>query len=269
MQQLDNLTAPPKISLKIQTKVDAIKLFTSILDAKRVFISKIASTNDERLESFRIRHNVFAEELGLEPINASSLETIQSDDYSILCLLSIRENDKSCGTVRLVAPDNPEQLLPIEEFCANAVTNDTLHPNNFDRSEVCEISRLAVPKTFRRRKFDNYKEAGIGNIDDFSVYARNARSFPLISICLYLSAAAIAVASGRNHAYVMVEPSLARRMSAIGLRFTQIGNLTDYHGQRAPFYIYGGDVQKNLKLPFRLLFSYYLRQYKKHLRDIR
>lgn len=239
----------------------AYSLHQSVKNAQKLFIASIATSEELRNEAFKIRYDVFAKELGLEPLNDTELERTPSDDYSLLCLMSVSETLESCGTIRVVSPYHEHQLLPIEEYCLDAITEQAYHPSNFERDEICEISRLAVPSTFRRRNFDNINGAGIGNIRHLDFYKKNSRAFPLIAVCLYISAAAIAITSGRKHAYVMIEPSLARRMSSVGLCFKQIGDVVDYHGKRAPFYIHADDPVKNMKFPFKSLFNHYLEHF--------
>jgi hypothetical protein len=61
----------------------------------------------------------------------------------------------------------------------------------------------------------------------------------------------------------MIEPALARKMSAVGLTFIKIGNVVDYHGKRAPFYIHAEDAAGSIRLPFRFLFNHYLSSLKR------
>ena len=49
-----------------------------------------------------------------------------------------------------------------------------------------------------------------------------------------MTAATIAIESGINHAFVMMEPRLARSMQFVGIKFEQIGPAIEYHGKRAP-----------------------------------
>ena len=44
-------------------------------------------------------------------------------------------------------------------------------------------------------------------------------------------------------------------MALVGVKFKQIGPVVDYHGQRAPFYISGEALRKNLKPTFVKMFA--------------
>ena len=61
---------------------------------------------------------------------------------------------------------------------------------------------------------------------------------------------ALAIEEDIKHAYVMMEPRLARSMKFIGIKFEQIGPVVDYHGQRAPYYINQSLLRKSLRPGF-------------------
>jgi len=242
----------------LSTTRRALGLYRTINSARHLLSPLIANTPAMREACFAIRYGVFAEELNLEPLNDCKLEFNHSDHYSTHCLMLLNSSNGYCGTVRLVSPVTDTQLLPIEESCLHAISDMRYHPDNFRREDICEVSRLAIPSEFRARSADKYEGAGLGNIKSQSTLKKASRAFPLIAICLYLAAAAIAINSGRKHVYVMIEPALARKMSAVGLTFIKIGNVVDYHGKRAPFYIHADDAARSIRLPFRFLFNHYL-----------
>lgn len=219
----------------------------------RNFTPVIASNEREKESAFKIRYDVFSRELGLEPENAQKLETNHSDDYAIHCLMTIRKTGLPCGTIRLVSPKDKSQLLPIQEFCNDSITNMAYHPSNFETSEICEISRLAVPAKFRRRKCDSEKGARAVEIEELGVTKKQIRMFPFISVSLYLCVTALGLSVGKRHFYIMAEPALARSMRKIGIELMQIGGVVQYHGKRAPFYINKEMFFKNVKAPFRWL----------------
>ena len=123
---------------------------------------RIADDDNLRNEVYKIRHNVYCEELGFEPIKKSGLELDEFDAFSMHCLIQHVSSKNYAGTVRIVRPTKPEQQLPIEKYCLNSITHDELNPANFAREDVCEVSRLAVPKAFRRRNMDSHDGAAVG-----------------------------------------------------------------------------------------------------------
>jgi N-acyl amino acid synthase of PEP-CTERM/exosortase system len=84
---------------------------------------------------------------------------------------------------------------------------------------------------------DNHQGAGVGTINQTTYSDTELRCFPFIAVGLYFAAAALALENDIKHAYVMMEPRLARSMGFVGIKFKQIGPVVDYHGKRAPYYI--------------------------------
>ena len=135
------------------------------------------------------------------------------------------------GTVRLITSATPEQLLPVECYFANSFTNAALAPANFSRRNICEISRLAVPKEIRHSQV-------IEATDEYSgLTSVQGQCRKLVSVALYLLATLMCVRDERYHAYVMIEPSLARILKRVGIHFVQIAEAIDFNGKRAPYYI--------------------------------
>lgn len=215
---------------------------------------EIALTPELREEVFKIRHNVYCEELEFEDVKEGGMEKDDFDDQSIFTLIKHKPSDKYTSCVRLVRSRSEEELLPIEKFCLNSIENKSLSPQNFPRSEVCEISRLAVKADFRRRKADKFKGSAIGVISEETYSETELRCFPFIAIGLYMAAATMAIDSGMKHVYVMMEPRLARSMKFIGITFQQLGKPIDYHGIRAPYYINPEIFMTNLSSGFAALY---------------
>lgn len=215
----------------------------------------MASNHDMRNSAFQIRHNVYCEELKFEPLAPDGLEIDEFDQYSRHCLIRHLNSGSLAGTVRTVRPLEDHELLPIEKYCLSSITRHDLNPQNFDRKDVCEISRLAVPAQFRRRQMDRFAGAATGVINQTAYSETELRCFPFIAIGLYFAAAASAIEGDIRHAFVMMEPRLARSMSFVGIRFEQIGPVIDYHGKRAPYYINKELLMDNLKPGFKSMLN--------------
>jgi N-acyl amino acid synthase of PEP-CTERM/exosortase system len=220
------------------------------------YLSPVVALSEElQHEVYKIRHNVYCEELAFEPIKENGMEMDDFDAYSIHCLIQHVNTAQYAGTVRIVRPTEEGQLLPIEKYCLHSINHESLNPTFFDRKDVCEISRLAVPKSFRRRQMDKHEGAAVGVINQETYSETELRCFPFIAVGLYFAAAAIALESGLKHAYVMMEPRLARSMSFVGIKFEQIGPVVDYHGKRAPYYIDQKLLENGLKSGFKDMLS--------------
>lgn len=213
----------------------------------------MANTHELRDEVFKIRHKVYCEELKFEPVAADGLEIDEFDHYSRHCLIRHLNSNELAGTVRIVRPLQDDEQLPIEKYCLNSITRQDLNPNKFARKDICEISRLAVPAQFRRRQMDRFAGAATGVINQQAYSETELRCFPFIAIGLYFAAAATAIEGNIAHAFVMMEPRLARSMSFVGIKFEQIGPVVDYHGKRAPYYINRELLLKNMKPGFAVM----------------
>lgn len=206
-------------------------------------------------EAFKIRHNVYCEELGFEKVKEGGLEKDEFDEQSIFSLIKHKPSSIYTSCVRMVRVEKEGQLLPIEKFCLDSITDEKLHPSRFNRKEICEISRLAVTADFRRRKTDQFKGSGTGVIQESSYSEVELRCFPFIAIGLYMSSAIMAAGTGIRHVYVMMEPRLARSMKFVGIKFQQLGEPIDYHGLRAPYYITPAEFYSNLSPGFKNLYK--------------
>lgn len=215
---------------------------------------QVASTDELRDEVFRIRHNVYCEELAFEDVKEEGKEQDEFDSHSLFSMIKHRPTGIYTSCVRLVKSSSGQELLPIEKYCLDSIQNTELHPGNFPRDEVCEISRLAVKSDFRRRKADQFKGSGTGVISESSYSETELRCFPFIAIGLYMAAATMAIDTGRKHVYVMMEPRLARSMKFVGIKFIQLGEAIEYHGRRAPYYINPNIFLENLTPGFKALY---------------
>lgn len=198
---------------------------------------ELANTTALKQEVYRLRHDVYCSELKFEDEQPTKMECDDFDTHSVHCFVRHVSSNRMAGTVRLITSASNEQQLPIEKFCSHSITDLEFAPWQYPREDICEISRLAVLKDFRRRQVDDFAGAATGAINIESFSDTELRCFPYIAICLYLAAASTAFRTDKKHAYVMMEPRLARSMAFVGIKFKQLGAPIDYHGKRAPYYI--------------------------------
>ena len=215
---------------------------------------RIANSDELRRSAFAIRHHVYCEELQFEPVNELKQERDEFDHHAHHCVIQHNASEKFAGTVRVVYSRNETEQLPLERYCLDSISHERLHPNNFPRDSICEISRLAVPQEFRRRQTDNYDGAATGVINEATYSESELRCFPFIAVGLYLAAATVTIEKGLAHCFVMMEPRLARSMRFVGIEFEQIGPVVEYHGKRAPFYISPITLKTTLSNGYRALF---------------
>lgn len=222
-------------------KIEQVKPDINDQDIAKSFINflqlEIANTQDLITESNKIRHQVYCSELNFLPCSADGLEKDEFDEHSIFALIRHKPSNEYTGCVRVVTSPSPEKILPIENFCKDSIQHKKLAPDLFNREDICEISRLAVKAQFCRRKNEKCKSLAISDTSENNYSEIELRCFPFIAIGLYMAGASIALKAGFKHAFVMMEPKLARSMKFVGIKFVQIGKPVDYHGIRAPYYI--------------------------------
>lgn len=212
------------------------------------------ATNDVlKREVYALRHQVYCEELHFEEEKPDHIETDLFDERSIHCCIRHLGSQHLAGTLRLITCNSQAELLPIRQFCGHALTDSQLHPDRFLPREICEISRLAVPASFRKRQVDQFEGGATGAINEVAFSVQELRFFPYIAISLYMSAIAMTYKTRRFHVFVMMEPRLARSLNFVGIHFQPIGPVIEYHGKRAPFYIDSRRIKPGLSPGYRKL----------------
>ncbi|MDX3772860.1 PEP-CTERM/exosortase system-associated acyltransferase [Chromatiaceae bacterium AAb-1] len=214
---------------------------------------EIAKTAELKHEVYKLRHQVYCEELNFEDIKENHEEQDEFDHRATHCFIRHLSSGRLAGTVRLIFTEQEGDLLPIEKYCGHAIEHAELTPDHFPRNSICEISRLAVPAEFRRRTVDNFKGAATGAINAKTYSEQELRCFPFIAICLYLAAASMSLKTERVNVFVMMEPRLARSLSFVGIHFQQIGSAIEFHGKRAPYYIDARSLNKTMSPGYKKL----------------
>ena len=207
---------------------------------ERYFDVRRADDDASRREVFALRYAVYCEELGYEDPGAfpDGLERDAHDEHAVFALMRHLPTGRVAACVRLIlARGRPGARFPFESVCAGRLDPTLLDLERLDRARAGEISRLAVHHDFRRRGHESRLPEG-------AVLA-GAR-YPLVAMGLFLTATALAIEEGLEQAFMMTEPRLARLLATCGIRFTQVGDVIDYHGQRGPFRITRDDLETHL-----------------------
>ena len=107
------------------------------------YFRAVPAVDDElRRTVFRIRHTVYCEELGYEPIRANGLESDAYDARSAHALLQSVSNGEFVGCVRIVLadPQSPQTPLPFEALCGPSIDRGVVDLSGIDRRKVGEVS---------------------------------------------------------------------------------------------------------------------------------
>lgn len=229
----------------------------SLTDLFQTHFEVIPADEEHLLEKvYRIRHQVYCEELGFEPHQVNQMEQDEADKHSIHCLLLHKPTGVYVGCVRLILSDQraPDAVFPFEKTCAQSLRWVFDKSTGTCRKRYGEISRLAIISEFRRPRHGVLMANGsIEKLDMGDVDAR--KLFPSMALGLYLAITAMGLDQGLDGVFAMMEPRLARQLHGFGIHFEQVGDVVEHRGVRAPYYISRHSLLDNLKLECRNLLT--------------
>ena len=205
----------------------------------KYFIPVLANTDQLKQEVYKIRYEVYCKELKYEPKDKfpDKKERDIYDDQSYHFLLKHKPTEQYVGCVRLIfaTPKHSQALFPFERVYDNSIN---LVINS--RQNYCEISRLAILKTFRKPQKNTLSALGVNFCSQDEKY-----NMPLICMGLhgiYISMAAF----WRVKLFCLIEDSLARHYRRYGITTYKIGPMLDYHGKRTLFLMKPREIMKNI-----------------------
>jgi N-acyl amino acid synthase of PEP-CTERM/exosortase system len=200
---------------------------------KRYFEIVPAFTDELREQAYRIRHKVYCEELGFEPVRASGLEIDAYDAQSLHCLIRSVKINRFVGCTRVVLTRADDRLrpLPFEKLCAGTIDRAIVDPQGLARGRIAEVSRLAVISQFRLRRGE--REMCVP-INDESFGTEVQPRFPYIPVGLYLGTLELARLHGVDTLFVLTERRLATHFARLGVEITRIGREIEHRGIRVP-----------------------------------
>lgn len=206
-----------------------------LLDFDRYFDLSLATTKELKAQVYHLRYRVYCEEFGYEPTASFSNEeeVDEFDDNSIHCLVTHRESGMPAGCIRLVLVEG-KGLMPLELHAGSSMNQAFLESFSGRRNTLCEISRLAVDGNFRRRRGE--AAARFGTSNEFTFSQREQRTFPLITLFLFLAAGAVADILNRKNCFAIMEPFLLVMLRRAGTVFHRVGDDFEFRGNRAPYY---------------------------------
>jgi N-acyl amino acid synthase of PEP-CTERM/exosortase system len=205
-------------------------------------------------EAYAIRHRVYCEELGYEPVRPDRRESDPYDSRADHVLVrSIQVNRfVACARVVRVDPADPESELPMERSCAAAIDRSIVDPKRVDRARIGEISRLAIVPEFRKRRGEKNTAIAVSEADFGSV---DLPRFPYIQVALYYGSIALAKRLGIETIFTLTEPRLAAHFAKLGARPRPIGTAIEHRGQRVPSVLTVSETEANLPRSIRPLYD--------------
>ena len=192
-----------------------------------------AITEELRDAAFRVRHSVYCDDLGFEPIRPDGREVDRYDAHAIAMLLRHLETGVFIGCARLIMtrPDAPDEPLPFEHMCQGTLDADLINQPPVSRDRIAEVSRLAVIRQFRRRRGEGRSPAPLSGEH---LGSGPTPRFPYILLGLYLGVVALGHVHKLQRLYLLSEPRLAHHFSRLGVEIMQVGHPVQHRGTRVP-----------------------------------
>lgn len=208
----------------------------------RYFEMLPAIDSELKKEVYHLRYQVYCLETRFENPDhfPDGLEIDEADAYSLHYLIRHRSKGTAAST-RLVMPaaNNEKRKFPIEKHC---VIDNLRVIENIPRNELAEVSRFCVSKEFKQRKGELGTLNGVSDNPDDYFSDDERRVFPHITLALIACLIKMSHENDIHYWYAVMEPSLLRFLKMLGIYFTQIGPITEYHGKRIPNVIKVSDL---------------------------
>ena len=201
---------------------------------KKHFEVMHAADEPARSSVYRIRHEVYCDDLQYEPKRANGEESDGFDRHSLHCLLrksSLEHDLVGCTRLVLAHQQDEDFELPFERLCADSIDRSIIDPARLPRERIAEVSRLAVRGRYRQRKNEKGTSLSLQR-EDFG--SADQPRFPYIPVGLYLGTVAIAHRHGIDTLFVLTEPRLADHFAKIGVKILPIGSPIEHRGLRLP-----------------------------------
>jgi N-acyl amino acid synthase of PEP-CTERM/exosortase system len=205
-----------------------------LLDAFKKWFEVVPAVTDElRDAAFRLRHDVYCESLGYEPVRADGRETDAFDAYANHLLVRHVATNQYVGCARLVRvpPDRPTERLPFERICGTSLQPGAVPTQGSDRLRIAEVSRLAIARNFHRRTGEETQPA---TLTEESFQGGPIPRYPYILAAVYLGLLATASSQELTQLFLLTEARLADHLRRVGMNAVQIGPPVEHRGPRVP-----------------------------------
>lgn len=242
---------------KMASSEDNVIHSSDVLDLGNIFRQHFeivpALSDALKDEVYRIRHQVYCEDLKFESTRPEGRETDEHDLNSLHLLMRNVKTNEFIGCTRIVRPrlDDLHYQLPFEKTCATVLDRSIIDPARLRRERIAEVSRLAVVGGYRRRKGEACSPISISD-DDYGT--PKLPRFPYIPIGLYLGTTELARLNGIDTLFVLTEERLARHFGKLGVKLQFIGDRVEHHGKRTPSMMSVSGIIKDIRSIIRPLY---------------
>lgn len=194
----------------------------------------MALTEASRVQAYRIRHEVYCEQLGFEPLRPDRLETDAHDRHSLhglVTLLPASQEPAGCIRIVLADPADDRRALPFETVCMATIDRSIVDPRTLRREHIGEVSRLAVRAIHQQRsEVPHHIQAK----HHPCAVASSQLGIPYVAVGLYLGVIAMAVRHDIHTLFLLTEPRLAAHFTKLGANLRPIGSAVEHAGIRIP-----------------------------------
>jgi N-acyl amino acid synthase of PEP-CTERM/exosortase system len=211
-------------------------LSNNIIDVFNEYFEMIPATSEALKHAvYKLRYQVYCLETGFKNHEnfPNGIEFDENDRHSCHYLIRHRELGCYTATTRLILPDadNRKYLFPIERY---SQINDSELLQTIPRHNLAEISRFCVSKEFRRRKNERHLLTAIDSDLKAVITQEEKRSSSHLTLALVACAIRMSYENNIHYWYAIMEPTLIRFLSTLGIHFIGIGPVTNYYGIRQP-----------------------------------
>lgn len=269
------------------------RVFNLIDHYQQFFRITLARTPEEKALAYQLRHKVFRLDCGFEQLGKFSTQDAELDEFeknALHVLLHSKESkatkiSEPIGYIRLVIANGDDLGLPIESHYFDEYEYTDLPYLTTPIAKTgkrCEISRIAIVKSYRQRQSDRIgtvnsnvdrrrqieganitSEPGLmrRSTDAMSVDAEkqliSSRRFPVnyLPLCLIFAVIHLIINHGFEYAFAITEKKIIRFFSYYGIKFYPIGHAIDYNGPRVPFILNVKESILQIKEEYRQLFD--------------
>ncbi|OHZ00495.1 PEP-CTERM/exosortase system-associated acyltransferase [Salinicola sp. MIT1003] len=200
----------------------------------------LATSEADKRYVYHLRYQVYTSEFGHvmpgEP--ERQLEYDEFDRSALHCFIRHRATQEPVACIRVIYPGSGHGLreLPIESNSRGEFCHAELNPDLLPRDLTCEVSRAAILGRYRKRQSmpDPVAE------NEGPIYPRTDNDYKvasLLGVSVYLASTVMIGLMERRHALALMEPRLARLLGRFGLVFLRVGNIQQFNGVRAAYYI--------------------------------
>jgi len=218
----------------------------------------VMADTPELLEKvFRIRYQLICVDMsvpGYEPsLYPDGLERDEYDRHSAHILIRYRPSGQFIGTARLIMIDqeSPEKPFPVELY--TNIDPSLFDINKLSRRHTGEISRFIIIRDFERRKAERrnfhtrQSSTNPAALDRRSNTKTDRRSIKNLTLVLGAGIMRISEKYNIHNWFSIMDPVMNRLLGYYGMDLRPIGQITEHHGLRRPYFVEVASVLDKLK----------------------